>query len=301
MEDLNADYDEEIAPWDGRRVPVTLLGGYLGSGKTTAINELLARTERPIAVLVNDAGAVNVDAALIARRHGDTIELTDGCVCCSISEGLGQAFATLRGRAQPPEHVVLELSGIADPGRVVPWAKSDGFRLDGVVVMIDAENFLGWIDNPSISPTMSAQMQAADLFLVTKTDLVSEELAQQVDDRLQTDFPDTPRLGSNSAMAAASFLNLSTRHGRHTELPAPSLFDTHTTTIITIPDPVSLDELHATLDDLETSVLRAKAVVRDGEGVCHLVHQVGRRRTITPLPHAEAQPTTDLVVISAEN
>ena len=68
---------------DGRRVPVTLVGGYLGSGKTTLINELLGRTDRPIAVLVNDVGEVNVDAALISRRSSDTIELTDGCVCCS--------------------------------------------------------------------------------------------------------------------------------------------------------------------------------------------------------------------------
>ena len=69
-------YDEpEFAPWDGRRVPVTLVGGYLGAGKTTIINDLLARTTRPIAVLVNDVGSINIDAALVARHSGDTIEL----------------------------------------------------------------------------------------------------------------------------------------------------------------------------------------------------------------------------------
>ena len=301
MEALDGDYDDVIAPWDGRRVPVTLLGGYLGSGKTTAINELLARTDRPIAVLVNDVGAVNVDAALIARRHGDTIELTDGCVCCSLGEGLAQAFNKIRGRSKPPEHVVLELSGVADPGRVIPWAKSDGFRLDGVIVMIDGENFLNWIDSPAIGPTMSAQLQAADLFVITKTDLVTEDVARSVEGRLHELHPNTPTLRSTSPMAAASFLNLSTRHGELTALPVPSLFDVHTTTTIAIPDPVSLDELHATLDELDSSVLRAKAVVRDPAGGCHLVHQVGRRRSVTPLPNAEAQPVTDLVVISADH
>ncbi|MDC0359149.1 hypothetical protein OAM92_00295, partial [Acidimicrobiales bacterium] len=61
---------ETFAPWDGRRVPVTLIGGYLGAGKTTAINEFLRRTDRPVAVLVNDVGDINIDSALIKRRHG---------------------------------------------------------------------------------------------------------------------------------------------------------------------------------------------------------------------------------------
>ena len=60
---------------------MTLLGGYLGSGKTTLLNDLLRRTDRPIAVLVNDVGEINIDAALLQRRSADTIELTDGCVC----------------------------------------------------------------------------------------------------------------------------------------------------------------------------------------------------------------------------
>ena len=98
--------------WGGRRAPVTLLGGYLGSGKTTLLNELLASADRRYAVLVNDIGAVNVDAALVARRDGDTIELTDGCVCCSLVDGfalrpvplsllrplVGTALATIRRR-----------------------------------------------------------------------------------------------------------------------------------------------------------------------------------------------------------
>ena len=76
--------EPDFAPWDGRRVPVALLGGYLGSGKTTLLNELLRRTEVPIAVLVNDVGAVNIDSRLIERRASDTLELTGGCVCCSL-------------------------------------------------------------------------------------------------------------------------------------------------------------------------------------------------------------------------
>ena len=66
---------------------------------------------------------------LVRRRHGDTIELTDGCVCCSLAGGLAAAFDGLRERDTPPDHVIVELSGIADPARVVPWASSPGFSL----------------------------------------------------------------------------------------------------------------------------------------------------------------------------
>ena len=123
--------------WGGRRVPVTLLGGYLGSGKTTLLNELLADADRRYAVLVNDIGAVNVDAALVASRDGDTIELTDGCVCCSLIDGFALAFERLRERPQPPDQVLVELSGVADPARVVPFTGTAGFRLDSVLVVFD--------------------------------------------------------------------------------------------------------------------------------------------------------------------
>ena len=86
------DVEEGIAPWDGRRVPMTLLGGYLGSGKTTILNALLRTTDRPLAVLVNDVGEINIDTRLLRKRAGDTLELTGGCVCCSLREGLGAAL-----------------------------------------------------------------------------------------------------------------------------------------------------------------------------------------------------------------
>ena len=172
---------ETIAPWDGRRVPVTLIGGYLGAGKTTAINEFLRRTDRPVAVLVNDVGEINIDSALIKRRHSDTLELTDGCVCCSLAEGLANAFDSLRARPEAPDHVVLELSGVANPARVAPWADSDGFRLDGIIVLIDTEQFLDRIDDERTMSFIRAQLGAADVFVLTKTDIVDPAQVAAVD------------------------------------------------------------------------------------------------------------------------
>lgn len=297
---VDTDLIDGFAPWDGKRVPVTLIGGYLGAGKTTAINELLARTDRPIAVMVNDVGAVNVDASLITKRSGDTIELTDGCVCCSINSGLAAAFSQIRRRPVAPDHVVLELSGVADPGPVLPWAQSAGFRLDGVVVLVDADQFFDRIEDRKVGPTLKRQLEAADVFVITKADLVSEEQVERVRNRLADFGATVPVLDSRSPTAVAGFLNVGTRRpGGVDELPTPSLFDVHTTSLIELPEPISLPDLEALVENLGPETLRAKGIARDLDGTRQLVQVVGRRRSITPLPHAEDQATTDLVVISA--
>ena len=104
-------------------VPFTLLGGYLGAGKTTLVNRLLATTDRRLVVLVNDVGAINVDVALIASHDGETLTLSNGCVCCAIADDLGPALERVRELAagpNPPEQVIMELSGVAEPARVAP-------------------------------------------------------------------------------------------------------------------------------------------------------------------------------------
>lgn len=289
--------EPDFAPWDGRRVPVTLLGGYLGAGKTTVINELLARTDRPIAVLVNDVGAVNVDAALIRARCGDTIELTDGCICCSLAGGLADAFDRLRERDSAPDHVVIELSGVADPRRVLPWTSSAGFRLDGVVVLVDADRFLDLEADEVVGGAVRGQLDAADLFLLTKLDLVDGDHEREVRRRLHELAPDTPVVAADPT-AAAGLLGLATRRSRSAiATPDPSLFDVHTTDLVPLPRPISEAELDDLLDGLTDDVLRAKGVALAPDGDRLLVQVVGRRRAVTPLPGAEDEPPTDLVVI----
>lgn len=289
--------EPEFLPWDGRRVPVTLLGGYLGAGKTTIINELLSRTAKPIAVLVNDAGSVNVDAKLIKRKGRDTIEFTDGCVCCSLSQGLGMAFDQLRARPVPPEHVILEMSGIANPSRVAPWTKSAGFVLDGIVVLIDAEQFLANEAHDVIGETLRVQVQAADILITTKLDLVGAATVEAVRARLHHLAPDTPIIEPPNALATAGILELGARHDG-IDLPSPSLFDAHTMTTISLPDPIEEDELTAVLASLDASVVRAKGIARTPEGRLLLAQVVGHRRTIAEVPTPEHHEPTDLVVIA---
>lgn len=302
MEEVEPDWGgpEGFAPWDGRRVPVTLLGGYLGAGKTTALNALLARTDRPIAVVVNDVGTINIDVALVARRSSDAIELTDGCVCCSLAGGLSRALSQVRARPTAPDHVIVELSGVADPTRVAASANSDGFRLDGIAVLVDVEQIQTQLDDDVIGPTVRRQLSAADLFLLSKLELVSGSRVEVVRGVLAGIAPHAPILDGSDATATAAFLDLGTRRPAGVaDLAPPQLFDPHETILQELPVPVTRIELESLLDALPAEVVRAKGIAIDPTGQHLLVQVVGRRRAITELPVAEDQPGTDLVVITA--
>jgi G3E family GTPase len=298
-------YEEpEFLPWDGRRVPITFVAGYLGAGKTTAINELLAVTDRPIAVLVNDVGEINIDASLIARRHGDTVELTDGCVCCSLIDGFGAAFDQLRARETPPDHVVVELSGVADPDRMTPWGNSAGFVLDGVVVIVAADQLLDTQQPASVAEAIESQIGKADLIVLTKTDLVEAVQRTNVDQRVTDLAPGTPVFVAGAGdPSTGRFLALGGRRPDGVAATAtPSLFDAHTVSTVPFgPFETAADmetALDAVLGAATGTVMRAKGIVATADDGLHLVQVVGRRREITPLPMSEFAAPTPLTVIS---
>lgn len=289
--------EPEFLPWDGRIVPITFVGGYLGAGKTTAINELLARAKRPIAVVVNDVGAVNIDAALIKSRDGNTIELTDGCICCSMIDGFGAVFDQIRSRNEAPDQVIVELSGVAEPDRVRPWGKSAGFSLDGIVVLVDADQFL---TQPSqVTPYIEAQIGQADLLVLTKRDLCQPSEVKKVTAQLRQIAAKTPIVSFDQALATGGILSTGARSGRDViAQPETTLFDVHQVTSLAFPEPATIDGIEQLLDSLDSNVVRAKGIAQQADGTKLLIHQVGRRRSITLLPNSETQSPTDLVVIS---
>jgi G3E family GTPase len=156
--------------------PVTVIGGFLGAGKTTFLNRLLAGGDSRYAVLVNDFGQINVDAALIARHDGATMALTNGCVCCSIGSGFLETLGGLLDSGERFERIVIEASGVGDPWRIAEIALIEpGLRLDGVIVLADASRIVELVGDRRVGDTVRNQFARCDLVLLSKSDLVTEE------------------------------------------------------------------------------------------------------------------------------
>ena len=167
------------------RIPITLLTGFLGAGKTTLVNRLLSAPDAgKIAVIVNEFGEIGIDGDLIARASEDMLELTNGCICCAaqgdLMEGLNRLFLRKVGLAEPQvdfDKIVIETTGIADPSPLARLFYTDmkldlTFRLDAVLTVVDLKHVTGQIAR---SPEAEKQIAIADKLIFNKRDLVNDE------------------------------------------------------------------------------------------------------------------------------
>lgn len=291
--------EPEFLPWDGRQVPLTFVAGYLGAGKTTLINQLLKSADRPIAVIVNDVGEINIDARLIRKHSGDTIELSDGCVCCSSIDGFGAAFDIIRARETPPDHVVVELSGVAEPARMVPWGRSAGFTLDGVMTLVAADQFTELVGRIDIGGTIKEQIRAADVLALTKVDQVNPEVVASVRCQLEKISPGVPIVEAQDPTVPTMLLQIGGRRpGAEVAIPEATLFDRHVVGRIELPNPITKAEIDVLLDALPADVMRAKGIAAGANGERWAIQVVGRRRQVAQLAEVEVEPPTELVTIS---
>jgi G3E family GTPase len=166
-------------------IPLTVIGGYLGAGKTTFINHLLRNCgKRSLAVLMNDFGSVDLDSLLISRRRAQIISLNRGCICCARQTEFVMTLARLRSRLAPLDHVLVEASGISDPARIAEYADLHGLRLEAIICVADAEAVRVHAASSFNGLRVREQLTAADLLVFNKVDLVTEREKQSVRDWL---------------------------------------------------------------------------------------------------------------------
>ena len=155
-------------------IAVTVIGGYLGAGKTTLVNHILRTADSRVAVLVNDFGDINIDESLIESNDGDTLSLSNGCICCSLVDGFASALNTIKELEPRPDRLVIEASGVADPASIAAYGHSPGLEMDAVVVVVDAETIRKKSRDKYVGDTVLGQLRSADILVMNKIDLLDE-------------------------------------------------------------------------------------------------------------------------------
>lgn len=160
------------------KIPINILTGFLGSGKTTLLKQLLAKNQgrHKIAILMNEIGEISIDAKLLEGFSVEMFELNDGCICCSINENFVQALDEIVSKLSP-DLLVIETTGVANPISIIYSLLNPQIVLDAVITTVDAKNFLRIKDEVEV---WQEQIEAADVVLLTKTDLANESEIEQV-------------------------------------------------------------------------------------------------------------------------
>jgi cobalamin biosynthesis protein CobW len=293
----------DMHPPVDKRIPVLVVSGFLGSGKTTLVSHLLTEAQREgrrIAVVSNEFGALGIDRALLGQGGETYAELEGGCVCCQLSDELVQTLQMLWERVRP-DGVIVETSGVALPfdtqlqvwrEPVCRWVEDDM-----AVVVVNAEQLFARRD---LENTFEDQVSSADLLLLNKIDLVPQESLGELQAVLRRMAPDTPVVHSIHGQVDPSILFPPELHAlrvlRRSAIarPEPHRHEAFLASELAVEDNIPPQVLTERL--LHLGMLRGKGFVRTSEGL-RLIQGVGRRIELREPPFPPPAGLVGRVVI----
>ena len=278
-------------------LPVTIIGGYLGAGKTTLVNHLLRHADGlKLAVLVNEFGALPIDEDLIEAQDDTMISIAGGCVCCSYGNDLIQAMVDLSALEQKPDHILIESSGVAMPGAIASTVSiMEGLHVDGIVVLADAETIQDQGNNDYIGDTIERQLLDADLVLLNKCDLVEQDQLEELQFWLETKAQNATVVSVQHATVPNDIV---LQEYDRSDLTSSTDFHAHVdvfeSRVIPFEKEVDAEAVARTLAHADHRLIRAKGFVPTSAGM-RAIHTVGRRWAVSDAP---VGATSGVVVIA---
>ena len=275
-----------------RKIKVTLLTGFLGSGKTTFLNTLLEQQSNKVNyVIENEFGSSSIDNALVNRNYNQLFELNNGCICCSLDTELISVLEQMISEKKRPENLYIEASGVADAGMIASIFKREDvmiyFDLQAVIAIVDAENFE---DRVMEIPEIPRQLVAADYILINKADMVQDSYLREIEMQLSTINPFAKATRCEFGLVEPTFFNakknISKFHRLGTDPNKSKIGHGMKSIAITTPIAFDRDKLYAALSITMYlhyhQIYRIKGFVKfEGSDDFILVQSTGNKLTLT--------------------